>query len=363
MKGQCMQTSRSRIAFLTSKPARALTCAALAVAFATAPAVLPSSAFAVSAETQTQLTETQEQVEKATATYEEAQEKLEGLQALIDQNAEDIAKIEAQLPDQRAKAAEAMRTQYKHHKNTNTLLSVVLGTSSINDAISTAAYLETVQESNNAEIERLDKMEAELETKRIELEQAEQQAKIEEQKAKDALAEAQRLRSEAQDKAEREAAEELARLAATSDGNSASGESGYAISSSVTSGAVDWNVTREEFVSEWTARIDAYLAGSPLAGYGSTFANAAWDNGVDPRWSPAITCIESTKGTYCFRDYNAWGWMTSTQFSSWDESITAHVAFLGSCYGTTLTPSLAQKYCPPTWQEWYSNVAGQMNII
>lgn len=360
-----MQTSRSRIAFLTRKPARALTCAALAVAFTTAPVVLPSSAFAVSAETQTQLTETQEQVEKATATYEEAQEKLEGLQALIDQNTEDIAEIEAQLPGQRDKAAEAMRVQYKYHKNTNTLLSVVLGTSSINDAISTAAYLEEIQESNNAEIERLDEMEAELETKRVELEQAKTQAKAEEKKAKDALAQAQRLRTEAQEKAEREAAEELARLAAAAkdDSDGDAGQADQIVTDSVTSGAVNWNVTREEFVSEWTARIDAYLAGSPLAGYGSTFANAAWDNGVDPRWSPAISCIESTKGTYCFRDYNAWGWMTSTQFSSWEESITAHVAFLGSCYGPTLTPSLAQKYCPPTWQEWYSNVAGQMNII
>lgn len=55
--------------------------------------------------------------------------------------------------------------------------------------------------------------------------------------------------------------------------------------------------------------------------------------------------------------------MTSTRFSSWEESITAHVAFLGDVYGPTLTPAAAQKYCPPTWQDWYNKVGGQMNLI
>ena len=39
---------------------------------------------------------------------------------------------------------------------------------------------------------------------------------------------------------------------------------------------VDWNVSKAEFVGEWTLRIDAYLAGSPLSGYGATFAETAW---------------------------------------------------------------------------------------
>ena len=133
--------------------------------------------------------------------------------------------------------------------------------------------------------------------------------------------------------------------------------------STVVAGAVDWNMSRDEVIAEWTQRIDAYLSGSPLAGYGSVFATAAWDNGVDPRWSPAIACTESSMGAYCFRDYNAWGWMTSRQFGSWEESITAHVAFLAKNYGATLTPKAAQTYCPPTWQHWYNTVGGQMNLI
>ena len=66
---------------------------------------------------------------------------------------------------------------------------------------------------------------------------------------------------------------------------------------------VDFSVGKEAFVSEWTSRINAYLAGSPLAGQGATFAEAAWSNGVDPRWSPAISNTESSKGAHCFLPY------------------------------------------------------------
>ena len=60
--------------------------------------------------------------------------------------------------------------------------------------------------------------------------------------------------------------------------------------------AVDWSVGRQAFVEEWTARINNYLTGTALAGYGEAFAEAAWANGVDPRWSPAISNTESGNG-------------------------------------------------------------------
>ena len=369
-----MRIDRSHITFFMQRPARLLTSAALAVAFTATPLLSPATAFAVSTETEAQLSETQQQVEDATKAYEEAQQNVSDLQALIDENEASIAQLESELPAQREKAAEAMRAQYKYRQNANTMLSVLLGTTSFDKAISTFAYMDQIQNSNNEEIERLNGMEAELEQKKAELSQAKSQAEAEAQKAADALAEAQRLRSEAQAKAEAEAAAELAQLAA--DTSAATGEgadagnasntanqAGQTVSTAVTGGAVNWNVTREEFVAEWTSRIDAYLSGSPLAGYGSVFASAAWDNSVDPRWSPAIACTESTKGAHCFRDFNAWGWMTSKRFGSWEESISAHVAFLARNYGTTLTPGAAQRYCPPTWQDWYNKVAGQMNAI
>lgn len=350
-----------------------ITCAALAAAFAAAPVVSPLAAYAVSNETQTQLNETQQKVEETAQAYEEAQRNLADLQQRIQDTETQIAEIEAELPGQRAKAADAMRSQYKYRKGSNTLLSVVLGTNSLDEAISTLAYMDYIQDSTNEDISRLNDMEADLEEKKAELTSAKAQAETKQQEAADALAEAQQLRSEAQAKAERETAEELARLSNETspaagegvDGSNASNtatQSGQ-IASVTTGGAIDWNMSRDEFVAEWGSRIDAYLSGSPLAGYGSVFASAAWDNGTDPRWSPAIACIESTKGSNCFRSFNAWGWMTGKQFSSWDESIYAHVAFLARNYGASLTPAAAQRYCPPTWQDWYNAVGSQMNLI
>lgn len=126
---------------------------------------------------------------------------------------------------------------------------------------------------------------------------------------------------------------------------------------------VDFTCGKAAFVSEWAARIDAYLAGSPLAGYGAVFAEASWNYGVDPRWSPAISNTESTKGQNCFRSHNAWGWMGDASWSSWEESINAHVAGLASGYGYTINVANAKKYCPPTYLDWYAKTVNEMAKI
>lgn len=126
--------------------------------------------------------------------------------------------------------------------------------------------------------------------------------------------------------------------------------------------AVDWTVGKEVFVAEWSGRIDAYLAGSPLSGYGPTFAEAAWDNGVDPRWSPAISNTESSKGAVCFMSHNAWGWGASA-WGDWDTAIRSHVAGLASGYGYSLTLDAAYAYCPPHAVDWYNKTLAQMASI
>ncbi|MGI6754985.1 MAG: hypothetical protein ACOX4F_03075 [Atopobiaceae bacterium] len=120
--------------------------------------------------------------------------------------------------------------------------------------------------------------------------------------------------------------------------------------------------TTETEQDSWATRIDAYLDGSPLAGQGATFAAAAAQYGVDPRISPAISAVESTKGRYCFRPHNAWGWGSSS-WSNWDEAIYAHVRGFASGYGSTLTMAVARKYCPPTASQWYASVLAEMNKI
>ena len=106
---------------------------------------------------------------------------------------------------------------------------------------------------------------------------------------------------------------------------------------------VNWMVGERAFVAEWSRRIDAYFEGYPLAGYGQVFAQAAWDYGVDPRWSPVISYTESGKGRKCYRDYNAWGWGRKS-WDDWPEAIYAHISGLARSYGYTNTDEAACKY-------------------
>lgn len=126
---------------------------------------------------------------------------------------------------------------------------------------------------------------------------------------------------------------------------------------------VDFSVGRQRFIETWAPRIDDYLKGFPLEGQGEIFANAAFEYGVDPRVSPAIANTESTRGTNCFRPYNAWGWMGSNIWSSWESAINDHVKEFSQGYGYTISLSVAMAYCPPTYQEWYSTTSSQMSLI
>ena len=125
---------------------------------------------------------------------------------------------------------------------------------------------------------------------------------------------------------------------------------------------VDWSVGETAFIEEWTGRIDNYLKGTALAGYGATFARAAWENGIDPRWSPAISNTESGNGANCFLPHNAWGWGSSA-WSSWEEAINGHVAGLARGYGYSITYEYAKKYCPPNTDFWFNNTLNQMKKI
>lgn len=378
-----MQHSKhSAVALTTSKPARLITSAALAVALTATPLLSPVTAFAASQETQDQISAAQTKIEQATSAYDDARSKLEDLQRKIDANTASIEKIESELPEQQAKASSAMRDLYKYQKGTNPIVNFLVNTQSLGDFITNCKYTNQITSSSVNEIEQLNEMQTQLEKDKTELEQAKSQLESEQKTAEDALSQAQKLRSEAQAKAEQENAAELAKLEADkaaaeqklsgegvsgNNSNSQANNTNTVINTTVDNSANTGNSDYDNFVNSWASRIDNYLAGSPMAGQGRTFAIAAWNTGVDPRWSPAIACIESTKGAYCAGSYNAWGWSAVgggwRSFGSWEEGINAHVAYLGRAYGSTLTPAAAQKYCPPTWQDWYNKVASQMNRI
>ena len=137
------------------------------------------------------------------------------------------------------------------------------------------------------------------------------------------------------------------------------------------SDGANWRAGKKKFVAEWTPRIDAFPEGSPMVGRGRTFAEAACDNHIDPRFSPAISLIESSKGTDCIQPHNAWGWGAAepnpaglaASCSTWEEAIRSHVRGVKAGYGYTITVAGSKKYCPPNWQLWYSTAVSAMNSI
>ena len=77
-----------------------------------------------------------------------------------------------------------------------------------------------------------------------------------------------------------------------------------------------------------------------------------------------------SKGAYCIRPHNAWGWGAAdsdpyglaSEWSSWEEAIDAHVKGLADGYGYTISILKAQKYCS-SWSSWYNNTLAQMAEI
>lgn len=328
-------------------------------------------------------------VEETAVKLNEAQANLDDIQARIAENKDKIAELQVQIEENRASSNEAMCSMYRYHRSIPTLVQLVVSSSSVSELYGTVDYLTRCQESYLATLQEQADAKRDLEQTSEQLAVDEEQAKIAIDEAQKAMEEAQAAREEAMRRAAEEAArqmaEEQARQAraaaaqqqgqpanpavtvagggedAANESKSVSSEETVVIDSTISSSDVTWSA-RDEFVNGWAARIDNYLAGSPLYGYGRNFAEAAWDYGVDPRWSPAISCVESGKGAVCYRSYNAWGW-GGINYGSWEESINAHVGGLSRGYGYSLTIEAAQKYCPPTYQSWYNRCLEEMNKI
>ena len=348
-----------------------LTCALLQIA------AQPTTAMADPVE---ELQAIQKKIQQGNEDYEKATARIDDVQADIDANEERIADLEEKLPDARKQAATSMRTNYKLQQSSGGILSLILSSEDFYELLTMIQYLDVIQEYNNEAVDELLLMADELEAARVTLNSQMQEAEAAQTEAQEALDAANKAREELYEEiraqAEAEAAQRRAAIEAAkrrqeqleqeSEDGSFTTESGNEaeIQVPVTGdpGAVDMGSDKEAFISEWTKRIDDYLAGSPLAGQGKTFAEAAWEYGVDPRFSPAISTVESSTGRYCFLPHNAWGWGASS-WSSWEEAIWDHVEGLAIGYGGQLTYAGAHKYCPPNADFWYASVLANMQRI
>lgn len=370
-------TARLAIAHLSPK-AVALLCASLLTwsFFLT-----PATAAAEDIDTNPTPDEFQQKIEQTAAELEEANAKLEEANAAIRDHRAKITKLEAQIPAQQARSDSAARELYKMEQEAPGILDLLLNSESFFDFLNNLDYFNRISEAHIAEINRLSEMKADLDASTEALEQAKKDAEERAAEADKALTEAKEARLEAQRKAQeaaRQKAEAATAAAAAGAGaddgsgaqggdpaaspNEAPGVESPAAEVEIVDDGADWSDDESAFIASWAQRIDAYLSGSPLSGQGATFAAAAWEYGVDPRWSPAISCVESTKGAYCFLPHNAWGW-GSVSWDSWEEAIYGHVRGLARGYGYTVSPEAAAKYCPPNADFWYRRCLEEMAKI
>ncbi len=340
-------------------------------------------AFAEDIDTAPIADEFQQRIEQTSAEYLSATDHLSSIERSIEDNRLQIERLEAALPGQQARSNNAAAALYKMQSDSASIVTLLLNARDFSDFMRNLEYIGSVADRNVAEINELQNMKSQLDRTESELEAQRVEAALAASDAERALKEAQDAREEAQriarEKAEREAAEaraaaeEAARIAAEEAAKSEAdnAKAAEAPASSKTAPGpiaappaddVDWNSNAQQFIDTWAPRIDAYLAGSAMAGQGEIYAKAAWTYGIDPRFSPAISAVESSKGAYCFKPHNAWGW-GSVSWESWEDAINGHVAGLARGYGYTVSPSAAKKYCPPTWQDWYNKVSYQMSLI
>lgn len=310
-------------------------------------------------------TDLQRAVEATAEEYERATQNVADLQRQIEENAASIEELDARIEAQRAACGQSLADLYKFHKGGSNLVNVIFSSDSLGTFLSTVDYFNRVHQASSDSISQLTDMLSEREDTQASLDQAKADADKEQVKAERAAAQAVAQREAAQAAAaaaaEAEQAEREKAQGASASGGAASSGGGAANGGSASDG-VDWSQDKAAFVNSWAGRLDGYLAGSPLAGKGATFAAAAWDAGIDPRYSAAISEVESSKGRSCYASHNAWGW-GGVSWDSWEEAIASHARGLARGYGYTVSEAAAKKYCPPNWEHWYNRVSQEMAKI
>ena len=211
--------------------------------------VAPCSAYAATAQTEAELAALTQQVNSAATTYQQATDRVNELNEQISEMADEILDFEQnKLPEQQQKASDAAANLYKLQVASPNVRSMLLNSASLGDLITQGKYLTTIQDDNTAELECLNAMHEELESKMEELSSAKDEAEQEQQKASEALASAQSAqaqmaaRAQSEDAAEAEAARKAAEEAAATtaqmqqqgSGSNGSNQDGNAGSSSST---------------------------------------------------------------------------------------------------------------------------------
>ena len=332
-------------------------------------------------------------IEKLTIAHDNA---IKGLREAENRVAEiqiQINELDEVLPGQQARSDAAIKQRYIMQSNPLAIAEPLLSSQTFDEFIRQIDYLQVISKANLREFNKTREMKSQLDNAKKEQDRLREEAASEVEDALEALEEEQDERAEkqeeGQEKAIRQASTESGKKSSASDDendadegdededrdssdDSDNGDDTEASreTNDLIDGA-DWHAHRDDFIAEWAERLDDYLEGTPLEGQGKNFAASAWKYCIDPRWSAAISNTESSKGQFCIRPHNAWGWGAAdsdpynlaSEWDSWEEAIDAHAAGLAKGYGYTISMRGAQSYCPITWQSWYNKTLAEMAKI
>lgn len=135
--------------------------------------------------------ELQAKVDQSVQAYDDATAEVNDLQAKIEDSQAKIDEVNAQLPQQRKLAEDSLRSLYKMHQSTPGLVSLLLSSDNFSDFLTTYHYIETVQNAQVDDVEKLAKMESDLESAQQTLQASKAAADQKQQDAADAMAQAQ----------------------------------------------------------------------------------------------------------------------------------------------------------------------------
>lgn len=135
--------------------------------------------------------ELQAKVDQSVQAYDDATAEVNDLQAKIEDSQAKIDEVNAQLPQQRKLAEDSLRSLYKMHQGTPGLVSLLLSSDNFSDFLTTYHYIETVQNAQVDDVEKLAKMESDLESAQQTLQASKTAADQKQQDAADAMAQAQ----------------------------------------------------------------------------------------------------------------------------------------------------------------------------
>nr|WP_307739159.1 hypothetical protein [uncultured Parolsenella sp.] len=157
--------------------------------------------------------ELQEHVDQANEAYDEATAQVTDLQAKIADSQAKIDDVNAQLPQQKERAEESVRSMYKMQQGTPGLVTLLLTSDDFQDFISTYQYLNSVSSANTDDLQRLNQMERELTQAQQTLVAAQDEATKKQQEAADSLSQAQSALDELNRQIEEQKAAEAAAAA------------------------------------------------------------------------------------------------------------------------------------------------------